>query len=177
MAKTKKKIIKLKKLNPPKRDGELYVTKRLLELHRSELKSDNVALRMEMQAGFAKIDARFGQVDARFEEMDARFEQVDARFEQIDARFEQIDARFERVDGQFAKIDSRFSTVDSEFKSIRSELAEVKAGIYKVIALVEEQNHRNKVVLDSYGLVYDKLHDHDDRLQKIEKHTFGIEQK
>lgn len=75
-----KKTITLKK---PQKDSDRYISKRLLDLTKRELKGDITSLRLEMNAGFANIDARFKQMDARFKQMDARFIKTDARFESI----------------------------------------------------------------------------------------------
>lgn len=142
MAKAKKNSLAKKTLNPPKRDGELYVTKRLLDLTKKELKSDIAQLRMEMKAGFTKMNSK--------------------------------------MDFQFSQVDSQFSKVNGEIASLRADMnastARLESMFAKIVAISEEQNERNKVVLDSYGLVYDKLNNHDERLKKVEKHVLGIEQ-
>lgn len=149
MAKTKQKSLSKKKLNSPKRDGELYVTKRLLDLTKKELKSDITQLRMEMKAGFTKVE---GKLSGLSEEISSL-----------------------RTDMQvgFAKLSSDINTLTAKMEA---GLAESRAMFAKVVAISEEQNERNKVVLDSYGLVYDKLNNHDERLKKVEKHALGIEQ-
>lgn len=133
MAKKKKKTAS-KLLRSPKRDAELFVTKRLLDLTKSELNSNIASLRMEMKAGFSKMDARFTEVD------------------------------------------SEFAAIRSELSEVKSTLASLDAKFDKMLVIVEEQNVRNKVVLDSYGLVYDKLNNHDERLKKVETQVLGIEQ-
>jgi transposase len=57
---------------------------------RVETRSEFVALRGEMKAGFDRIDERFERVDERFERMDERFERIDERFERIDERFDAL---------------------------------------------------------------------------------------
>lgn len=133
---TGKKKPKARKIGirSPRRDSELYITKRLLDLTKTEIKSDIAALRMEMKAGFAKVDTKF--------------------------------------QGMSAEI----TGVKAELAGVKADISEVKHAINKVIVLVEEQNERNKVVLDSYALVYDKLTNHDLRLRDVEKKAFGIEQ-
>lgn len=73
---------------------------------------------------------------------DARFNQIDAKFSQIDARFNQIDARFSQVDAKFNQLESQISTVLSE--------------IHRLAILVEEQNARNKYVLDGYEQIFQR---------------------
>ena len=54
---------------------------------RLETKTEFVALRGEMKAGFDRIDERFERIDERFEK---RFERIDERFERIDERFDSL---------------------------------------------------------------------------------------
>ncbi len=68
-----------------------------LRAHRVETRTEFVALRGEMKAGFDRIDQRFEGTDARFEGTDARFEGIDRRFEKIDERFDRIDERFDAL--------------------------------------------------------------------------------
>lgn len=144
----KKKTLKTTKLKKPKRDAELPVTKRLLDLTKQELKGDISTLRLEMKAEFAKLDARFSSIDARFDSQDARFSSIDARFDSQDARFASIDHRFEEISTQ----------------------------LKKMTVILEEQNDRNRAALDGYAAVYGKHFLLEDRIIKLEQRTFGSEQ-
>lgn len=68
------------------------------------------------------------EVKSLEKKMDARFNQVDARFNQVDSRFNQVDANIHKV------------------------LAEVQ----RIGLLVEDQNARNKYVLDGHQNLYDR---------------------
>lgn len=149
MAKAMKKSLVKKTLNPPKRDGELYVTKRLLDLTKKELKSDIAQLRMEMKTGFTKVDGRFTKVEGK------------------------LSALSEEISSLRADMNASITSLRADMNASNSRL---EAMFTKIVAISEEQNERNKVVLDSYGLVYDKLNNHDKRLKKVEKHVLGIEQ-
>jgi hypothetical protein len=125
----------MKKIMKPKKDRELPLTKRFLDLKIQEVRGNITTLRLETKAGFTKIDAAFKQVDARFMQIDARFESQDAKFETLDTK------------------------------------------ITKMLVLLEDQNDRNRAVLDSYTTVYEKLIENESRLEKVEEHSFGIKQK
>ena len=84
----------------------------------------------------SKMSAEFNKVDAKFSEMDARFSKIDAKFNQMDARFSQMDARFSQMDAKFDLM---------------------MAEIHRIGISVDEQNHRNKIVLDGYELLYNKI--------------------
>ncbi|MBY0386360.1 hypothetical protein K2X05_14485 [bacterium] len=153
---------------------------------------------MSIDKRFAKVDKRFDQIDHRFEQMEKRFEQIDRRFEQIEKRFEQVDRRFEqieqrfhkleqKIDHKFAEIDSRFAKVENRLENIEKSLEAMRlemkadreasdAKFSKMFAIYEEQNDRNKIVLDAYGLAYDKIDNHDQRIGKIEVRLWGIKQ-
>ena len=148
MAKTKRKTTKKptsksKKSLAPRKSSKIEVTVGMLDETRAELKSDITTLRLEMRAGFKKVDARFKKVDARFNEIDARFKKIDARFNEVDARFDEIDARFK-------KIDARFDEMDARFNKLEAQISALTAMVHRLMVLVEEQNARNIFVLDGY---------------------------
>lgn len=132
----------------PIKSDDVPATQRHLELVRQELKSDITSFHLEMRAGF--------------QAMDARFQSIDARFKSIDARFFDIDSRFTKIDGQFLAIDARFERLESILLSMK--------------AMMEEQNSRNRYVLDGYNFLFDKAERSEKRLQLVEKKVFGIEQ-
>ena len=132
----------------PIKSDDVPATQRHLELVRQELKSDITSFHLEMRAGF--------------QAMDARFQSIDARFKSIDARFFDMDSRFTKIDGQFLAIDARFERLESILLSMK--------------AMMEEQNSRNRYVLDGYNFLFDKTERSEKRLQLVEKKVFGIEQ-
>lgn len=69
----------------------------------------------------AEFKAQSREISSRFKEHESRFDKVDARFKEVEARFDKVDARFDRVD----------------------------MSLHQIKLLVEEQNARNKFVLDS----------------------------
>ncbi len=125
----------------PKKTREIVATHGLVNELRGEMKREFTSVRLEIKS-FQK------QVDARFNHVDARFNQVDARFNEIDGRFNQVDA---------------------QFKKVYSEIEKVLAAIHRTNALVEEQNARNRYVLDGYTSLYDAQQVLEKRVKDIEE--------
>lgn len=119
--KKNKKVSLTTKVKEPKKDGEIAVTKRFLDLRIQEVKGDISSLRLETRAGFTKIDARFLAQEARFESMDTK--------------------------------------------------------LTKIMVILEDQNDRNRAVLDAYTTVYEKLIETNTRVDKVEERVFGSKQK
>ncbi|MEQ1664384.1 MAG: hypothetical protein ABL927_03310 [Bdellovibrionales bacterium] len=142
MIKTSKKLAK--KNYKPKKSDHVPVTRAMLFEVRDELKHE--------------LSSRFFKVDARFAEMESRFDKVDARFAEMESRFDKVDARFAEMESRFDKVDARFANLDSKLEKILSE-------VHRIGLLVEEQNARNKFVLDGYTSL-------SDRLEKIENKDF-----
>jgi len=130
------KIVKKKSAarKRPVRSGNVPATKAMLDKLEGKLTHELASLRLEFKS-------RFKQVDAKFEQLDSRFTAIDARFEQLDSRFTAIDARFDKMESQFEA---------------------VLAAVHRVGLLVEEQNARNKFVLDGYASL-------NDRIEKLER--------
>lgn len=175
----KKRVSKAKtavKIKEPKRDRDLPVTKRLLDLTKQELKGDITSLRLEMKAGFAKIDARFKSTNAHCKSIDARFTDMDARFANIDARFTDMDARFTSIDARFTDMDARFTSIDARFHEQNAKLEVLDTKITRMLILMEDQNDRNKATMDHNALIYEKIIANDARIEKLEERVFGIKQ-
>jgi len=87
-----------------------------------------------------------------------RFSSQEKRFESIDKRFESIDKRFESIDKRFESMDKRFDAMD---RKMEAGFSDIKAGIQRMLVLMEEQNNRNKYVLDGHTALNDRM----DRLE------------
>jgi chromosome segregation ATPase len=127
MAKTKKKTSK-------KKSGEIPVTKNLLDLTEQKLTSQITSLRLEMKAGFTRIDSRFTSIESKFTSIESKFTGMDAKFASLDAK------------------------------------------LSGMMALLEEQNSRNRYVLDGYTSLNDKQESTEARVEELEKKVFGKEQ-
>lgn len=55
------------------------------------------------------------------------------------------------------KIDSRFHEVKSEVHGLKSEMQALKSEMHRIALLTEEQNARNKFVMDGYAQIYELL--------------------
>ncbi len=85
---------------------------------------------------------------------------------EVDARFKQVDARFNQVDSRFKQVDARFDQMDASISQLSSNVEKVLAAVHRVGLLVEEQNARNKFVLDGYVSLSDRL----DKVEKKSNH-------
>ncbi len=128
------------------RDDKVPVTLKLLDLRMAEVKGEVTTHRLETKAEFAKIDARFEQIDQRFTSIDQKFDAMEQKF-----------------DGKFNTL---IAHMDAKFEALYTLNT-------KTLAIVEEQNARNRFALDGYTLVYEKQLETDARLARIEKHIFG----
>ena len=90
--------------------------------------------------------------------MDSKFKSIDSRFKEVEVQFRSVDARFKEVDARFDKVDARFDKVDAGIMQILST-------VHRMKALIEEQNSRNKYVLDGYEQIYRRM----DRLEKAQR--------
>lgn len=124
----------------PKKTGQVVATQAMVEELRGEMKREFASHSLELKSVRKEMDSFRKEVESRFTQVDARFTQVDARFTQVDARFTQIDAKLEKV----------------------------LAAIHRTNALVEEQNARNRYVLDGYTSLYDAQKALEARLKEIE---------
>ena len=95
-------------------------------------------------------------------EMKAGFSQIDSRFTSIESKFTSIEGRFTDIDGKFTGMDAKFASLDAKLSGM--------------MALLEEQNSRNRYVLDGYTSLNDKQESTEARVKELEKKVFGKEQ-
>jgi hypothetical protein len=89
---------------------------------------------------------------------------INKKLDSVDQRFQSIDQRFESLE---SKMDSRFTFMNSRFDQLHAD-------IHKVLVTVEEQNARNKAVMDSQALIQYKFEEHDARIFSLEQKVHGI---
>ena len=98
-------------------------------------------------------------------EINSLEKRLDSKFNQVDSKFSQVESRFNQVDSKFSQVESRFNQVDSKIELVLSE-------IHRIAILMEEQNSRNKFVLDGYASLYERQ----DRLElRFDAHEKNIE--
>lgn len=164
-----------KKRITPTRTENVPVTQAMLYLVRDELKSHIIS----HEGQFDSVHKRFDSIDKKFEFSDSQFKSIDERFASIDRRFESIDKRFESIDKRFDAIDKRFDAIDKRFDSLElkieslfskmdAKLDKMYAEIHSVKLLCEEQNSRNKFVMDGYTSVYYRCEENEKRINEVE---------
>ena len=67
-----------------------------------------------------------------------------------------------KMDSKFALMDSRFSKIDSRFSNLESIASGMAAEVSRIAVLMEEQRSENRVVLEGYGLLKQRI----DRVEK-----------
>ena len=101
---------------------------------------------------------------------------VDKRIDSLELRmasFEnKMDARFTQVDARFTHVDARFTHVDAQLNDLKASIANVLSEVHRIALLTEEQNARNKYVLEGYDQIFkrqDRLEvEVNQRLQNVE---------
>ena len=78
-----------------------------------------------------------------------------------------MDAGFERLRGEmnsgFRDLKSEIHGVKSEIHEMKSEIHGIKSEMHRVALLVEEQNARNKYVMDGYAQLYELINSRNQR--------------
>lgn len=79
----------------------------------------------------------------------------------------EVQSGFKLIDSKFIQMDSKFSQMDSKFERVISEVA-------RVGSLVEEQNSRNQVVLESLTSLYQRQDRMDLRTEEVQNLIHGL---
>ena len=106
----------------------------------------------------ASINSHFMAIDSRFDSMDKRFDSLRSEFK----------SEIHEVKSEIHAVNSKVDLLKSEIHEVKSEIHEVKSEIHEVKLLNEEQNARNKFVIDQYVNVYEEQRDLKSRIEKLE---------
>lgn len=136
-----------------KKSGEIVVTSKMLDETRNELKSDIASHGIKMQAGFDRIDSRFQKVETRLDGIDRRLDRVETRLDGIDKRLGGFEIRFQELE---AKFDARFDNLVFMIQGLGAKVEKLTAMVHRSLTLHEEQEARNKYVLDGYQNLFDR---------------------
>ena len=84
-------------MKKPVGDRDLPVTKRLLDLKIQEVKSEMTSLRLEMRAGFKKVDARFSGVDSDISNLKADVAEIKADLADVKVQISSMQTQMTRM--------------------------------------------------------------------------------
>ena len=74
----------------------------------------------------------------------------------------------QRIDAARAELKSEIHEVKAEIHQVKAEIHEVKAGIARIEVLVEEQNARNRIVLDGITALLSRQDQVEQRVVQVE---------
>jgi chromosome segregation ATPase len=128
-------------------------------------------------AMLGKVRAEILQrVDQAREEGRADNQRLDAKIQRLDAKIDDVKAELK---ADIRKLDTKADDVKAELKAdlqeVKADLHEVKAAVHgmeanilRIQALMEEQNARNKVVLDGLAAVLNRHGLLEERVTRVE---------
>jgi len=135
----------------------------------SHAKKNPILLSKDLPATMEVIYEIKKIVDMEARSNKKRFEAVDKRFEAVDRRFESVDKRFDTLE---LKMNSRFDSMQADMHKIQADMHKMQADLHRMLVLMEEQNARNKYVLDGHTLLNDRM----DRLESnVDRRFLEIE--
>lgn len=160
-----KKAQRTKKPKPsPKKSGEIAVSYSALSETEQSLKHSITSLGLELRSVETRLTAKQNALEEKIDAVEAR---LNAKIDAVEAR---LNAKIDAVEARLnAKIDAVEAKLDAKITKLDSKLELVLAAVHRVAALVEEQNSRNRYVLDGYASLYDAQEDIKARLEKLEK--------
>ena len=106
-----------------------------------------------------EVPVTYGQLNAIKKHISYTSSSLRQEMKSLLKRMDSLDSRMDSLE---QKMESRFNLMNARFDQILSEIHQIKAQ-------TEEQNARNKVVMDSQALVQFKYENLDQRLHSTEK--------
>jgi hypothetical protein len=126
MKKQTKKPKTLVKIKEPKKDRELPATKRLLDLKIQEVKGDVTSLRLEMKAGFTKVDAKFSEVKSEVTDVKAQLTALNTKITKMMILMEDQNDRNLAANDRNALIYQRIVDNDYRFEKLEEQVFGIK---------------------------------------------------
>ncbi len=117
-------------------------------------------VRDEINSKFLSLDHKVTSYNKRFDSIEYTLKAHDKRFDSIEYTLKAHEKRFDSIDLKLKAHDRRFDQLDSKIDSNQERLM---SEIHRIGVLVEEQNNRNRIVMD--GLT--NLFERQDRVEKL----------
>ena len=91
--------------------------------------------------------------------------EINSSEKRLESKINQVESKINQVESKINQVESKINQVDSKVELVLSE-------IHRMAILMEEQNSRNKFVLDGYASLYERQ----DRLElRFDAHEKDIE--
>lgn len=152
----------LDRVMPYPNSEDIPVTQKLLNERTQEVKSLVVSNSLQIKAVDSKVENLGQQIGLLDQKVDSKTEALDKKIDskietldqKIDSKIEALDKKIDsKVEVLEQKIDRLEGSMDYKFKTLEAKMdsrfEEMMSVIHKNNALVEEQNSRNRVVLDA----------------------------
>ena len=69
----------------------------------------------------------------------------------------ETNAGFKKMDARFNEVDARFDKMEGMFNHLMGMVAEIKSDSHRTLAIVEEQNNRNKFVMEAQNALQNQV--------------------
>jgi chromosome segregation ATPase len=133
-------------------DGVRTEVLQRIDLARAEAKADTAELKAEL---IAEIHGMRGQMEGRIDGMQGR----------IDG----MQGRIDGMQGQMHTMQGQMHTMQGQIHRIEAQMHGIGAQMTRVEVLVEEQNARNKIVLDGIAALLSRQNQVEQRVTQVEE--------
>ena len=91
---------------------------------------------------------------------------------EINSSEKRLESKINQVESKINQVESKINQVESKINQVESKIELVLSEMHRMAILMEEQNSRNKFVLDGYASLYERQ----DRLElRFDAHEKNIE--
>lgn len=94
---------------------------------------------------------------------------------EMNQRFGAIDKRLDSHDEKFKSHEEEFRSIDRRFDQVDTKLVEIQGQVSRIGVVVEEQNERNKVVLEGLSQLWSKSERTERRLDIVERKLVWVD--
>lgn len=108
-------------------------------------------------------------------ELNQRLDDHDTRFDSIDQTLKSHGQTLKSHHEEFRAIDHRFDRLESQFKGLNAKFDNLASDVSQIAIVAEEQNSRNRVVLEGLSQLWSKQAATERRLDIVENKLVWVD--
>lgn len=107
-------------------------------------------------------DELIAHTEKKFQQTEVRFNELQSEIHSVKAEIQDVRSEVHAVKAEIQELRSELHALKAEIHEVKAAVAQLEKTVHRMALLVEEQNNRNKIVLDGLAQLFE-------RQERIEK--------
>ncbi len=146
----------------PRSAQDAFVTQKMLYSVRDELMAHTDGRFHELKTEIHGTKREINGVKSEIHEVKAEIHEIKSEVHEVKSEIHGVKAEIHEVKSEIHGVKAEIHEVRAEIHEVKAGLAKLDKSVHRVALLVEEQNNRNKIVLDGLAQLFTRQ----DRIEK-----------